>query len=589
MRRWFANLSTRSKLTVGFGVVIACFLVALITAFFALQAVRDTEHSVVEMTEFRSKMNGQRASLFSALLSPAGPMRTERIQDALTFSAEGEVSMRQLQARYQNDPQFRKPMKEFVALRDEFIRVRDKEIRPLIEKAKTEPDQTVDKAEQEKIEEENIAKAKTLMLGAQEDRYFKIRTLAREFTRSFNERSADQRLWAKTIFGILGGLALVAAVIMIASLTHLIARPLEKLTEMAEKIGHGDLRVELIETARTDEMGMLVQAFNRMNQSFQSVAACARQIAAGDLTKRMQPQSERDSLGIAFATMTDHLAGITRELLEAVNVLVASSNEIMTSTTQLASTAAETATAVTETTTTVEEVKQTSQVSSQKAKQVSDQAQKAADISRTGKQAIKQTIDGMNGMRQQMRAVAESILGLSTQGQAIGEIIATVDDLAAQSKLLAVNASIEASKAGEGGKGFAVVALEVRKLAEQSKQATTQVRTILNDIQKATSSAVLATEVATKSVEAGVKQSTAAGDSIGALADNVNEAVQAATQIATTSNQQYIGMDQVVTAMESIKVASTQTVTSTKQAEVAAQQLHTLGQKLKQLVERFKI
>src|SRR5439155_7510542 len=104
------------------------------------------------------------------------------------------------------------------------------------------------------------------------------------------------------------------------------------------------------------------------------------------------------------------------------------------------------------------------------------------------------TIEGMESIRQQMSTVAGSILSLSAQGQAIGEIIATVDDLAAQSKLLALNASIEAAKAGDEGKGFAVVAQEVRALAEQSKLATMQVRGILNDIKKARSSAVLATE-----------------------------------------------------------------------------------------------
>ncbi len=294
-------------------------------------------------------------------------------------------------------------------------------------------------------------------------------------------------------------------------------------------------------------------------------------------------------LFVLLAKMTGGLRDITGEVGEAVNVLASSASEIMASTTQLAASAAETATAVTETTATVEEVKQTSQVSTQKAKFVADEAQKAAEVARNGKSAVDQTIEGMGGIRQQMGAVAESIMSLSAQSQAIGEIIATVDDMAAQSKLLAVNAAIEAAKAGEEGKGFAVVAQEVRSLAEQSKQATLQVRTILSDIQKATSSAVLATEQGSKSVEAGVRQSTASGESIRALAESIAGAAQAATQIAATSQQQFVGMDQVAMAMENIKAASTQTVASTKQAETAAHQLHQLGQKLKELVARFKV
>src|SRR5205823_8146844 len=117
---------------------------------------------------------------------------------------------------------------------------------------------------------------------------------------------------------------------------------------------------------------------------------------------------------------------------------------------------------------------------------VADTAQKAAAISQTGKKATEGSAEGMNRIRQQMEAIAQSMVRLSEQTQSIGQIIATVDDLAQQSNLLAVNASIEAAKAGDQGKGFAVVAQEVKSLAEQSKQATTQVRSILSDIQKAT-------------------------------------------------------------------------------------------------------
>src|SRR6185437_10071117 len=124
-----------------------------------------------------------------------------------------------------------------------------------------------------------------------------------------------------------------------------------------------------------------------------------------------------------------------------------------------------------------------------------------------GRRAVEDSIDGMAQIRLQMELIAESIVRLSEQSQAIGEIIATVNDLAEQSNLLAVNASIEAAKAGEHGKGFAVVAQEVKSLAVQSRQATAQVRSLLNDIQKATGSAVSAAEQGSRVVEAGAKQS----------------------------------------------------------------------------------
>lgn len=296
---------------------------------------------------------------------------------------------------------------------------------------------------------------------------------------------------------------------------------------------------------------------------------------------------------LAIETYIHALVGKISEGINAIRetagTLASASAEILATTTQVASGAAETATAVSETTTTVEEVKQTAQVSSQKANYVAESAQKAAQVSQAGKKAVNETIDGMHQIREQMESIAESIVRLSEQSQAIAGIIDTVNDFADQSNLLAVNAAIEAAKAGEQGKGFGVVAQEVKSLAVQSKQATAQVRAILNDIQKATSAAVMAIEQGSKAVAAGVKQSTDAGESIRVLTESIAEAAQAATQIAASSQQQLVGMDQVALAMENIKQASTQNVASTRQTETAAQSLHELGQKLKQLVERYKV
>jgi hypothetical protein len=277
---------------------------------------------------------------------------------------------------------------------------------------------------------------------------------------------------------------------------------------------------------------------------------------------------------------------INRQLRETITQLTASSAEILAMTSQVAGAAAETATAVSQTTATVEEVKQTVQVSSQKAKQVSDIAQETAQVSVSGQQAVDALIDGINRIRSQTISTADSISRLGEQSQAIGEIIATVNDLAEQSNLLAVNAAIEAAKAGDQGRGFAVVAQEVRTLAEQSRQATAQVRAILTDIQKATGLAVMATDLNGKAVEDGARQSGTAGTTIQTLSENIVNAAQAALQIAASSQQQLVGMDQVAMAMENIKQASVQNMAGTKQTEIAAQNLHAIGAQLKRLVER---
>jgi len=406
------------------------------------------------------------------------------------------------------------------------------------------------------------------------------------------QRSEEEKARAQsTEFTIIFGTLLSLGILMVAGffITRNISVPLQKISDAAQRIASGDLAVDVTYETRGDEVGALAQAFTRMIQSLREMARAAEQIAAGDLTVEVKPKSEKDVLGIAFATMRAGLRRVTQEIKDSVGVFASSANEIMATTRQVAAGAAETATAVSETTATVEEVKQTAQLSSQKARYVSETAQKSAQVSQAGKKSVDETVEAMTRIREQMESIAESIVRLSEQGQAIGEIIAAVGDLADQSNLLAVNAAIEAAKAGEQGKGFAVVAQEVKSLAEQSKQATAQVRTILSDVQKATSAAVMATEQGSKAVEAGVKQSAQAGESVQKLAESIAEATQAATQIAASSQQQIAGMDQVALAMENIKQASAQNVASTKQTETAAQNMHELGQKLKELVAQYKV
>jgi methyl-accepting chemotaxis protein len=392
-------------------------------------------------------------------------------------------------------------------------------------------------------------------------------------------------------FTILFGTLAAFLVLAIAGfvITRNISIPLKEISATAERIAVGDLGATIFIKDREDEVGLLAQTFARMTDSLKGMAGVAGKIAAGDLRVKVQPQSDKDVLGIAFSSMIENLRRLTADITEGVNVLGSSANEISTSTTQLAASASESAAAVSETTTTVEEVRQTAQVASQKAKNVAAGTQKAAQISQSGRKATEDAGAGMNRIRQQMEAIAASMVRLSEQSQTIGQIIATVEDLAAQSNLLAVNAAIEAAKAGEHGKGFGVVAQEVKSLAEQSRQATNQVRTILSDIQKATTTAVMATEQGSKAVEAGTRQTEVAKESIQALTASVDEAAQAAILIAASSQQQLVGVDQVASAMESIKQASTQNVTSAKQLEIAARNLSELGQRLKQMVERYKV
>ncbi len=263
--------------------------------------------------------------------------------------------------------------------------------------------------------------------------------------------------------------------------------------------------------------------------------------------------------------------------------------EILAATTQQASGASEQAASISQTNTTVDEVKTISEQSTTRAQEVVNVAQRTVDVSRSGQEAVEDTINSMNQIRDRVEGIAENILALSGQAQQIGEITATVSDIASQSKVLALNASVEAARAGEHGKGFAVVAVEVRNLAEQSRQATAQVKSILTEIQNSINATVMATEEGTKVVEQGVTLAVQTREVIAQLAEVIQESAQSATQMVVSGRQQASGVEQVAAAMQNINQAMTQSMASTRQAEKAAQNLDELARSLTETVEQGSV
>ncbi len=276
---------------------------------------------------------------------------------------------------------------------------------------------------------------------------------------------------------------------------------------------------------------------------------------------------------------------IRRALRAAIASIGDSATKLLAVSSQVAAGAAQTAASTNETTATAEEVKQTAQLAHEKASQVAESSQNVARIAEVGRATVEETVSGIERMQSQMAVVAETINRLSEQTQAVGDIITTVNDLAEQSNLLSVNASIEAAKAGEQGKGFTVVAQEVKSLAEQSKQAVAQVRTILSEIQKAGNMAVQAAEQGREAIETGRQQSLESGEAIHSLAETATEAAQSAVQISASSRQQLAGMEQISQAIESINQASSQSVSGTRQVEQEVKELQDLAMRSASLRE----
>ena len=366
------------------------------------------------------------------------------------------------------------------------------------------------------------------------------------------------------------------------------------LTEEDEKTMQILANQVAIAVHNTRLFGQMQESREYLQRTVDMYLAFIEKVAEGDLTSRLSLNGRDNqdallTLGHNLNSMVERLGEMTRQIREATAHMTRAAAEILSATTQQASAANEQSSAISQTSTTIDEVKTIVEQAFVKAKAVAEQSQRTRDVSRAGQQAVTETVDSMKQIKEKVEGIAENILALSEQTQQIGEITATVNDIASQSNLLALNASVEAARAGEHGKGFAVVAVEVRNLAEQSKQATAQVKSILNEIQRATNAAVMATEEGTKGVDVGALLTGKAGDTIEMLASNIADSANAAQQIVASAQQQTTGMEQIALAIENINQATMQNLVSIRQAEKNAQDLANVANQLETLVARYKL
>ena len=597
--RWFTNLKTKYKLLIGFGVVIA-FLLALI-AVESMQSGRSlTEHRA--MQEYYLPINQTGDDLIADVLRER--LLSEQLLGSGTATPSGTSfqDLRDAVIQQQNKSgSTAARVSSLISIAER--RIENDELRIALQNVSTQFTKLT-----RSNERFNDLLAQALPLIEQGNRDG-LRLLSPEFTENaltFNGAvdlfsyeldnlfSASQaRIASIEDTALLGrvlifGIGIVLVIFLASMISRLISHPLSLATEIAERLGQGDTTIP-IHTDRKDEVGELLLTLEKLRANSDHEAQVAARIADGDLTVEITPLSEKDILGKALSAMVQRLRTQTREMIEGINVLAAATAELSSTMVQIGAGARETASAVNETASTLVEVKQASQLSNQKAKTISDNTQQTLRVSHDGVDAISKSIQSMENIREQMRGIAESIIKLSEQSQAIGEIVTSVNDLAEQSNILAVNAAIEAAKAGEYGKGFTVVAKEIRNHAEQSKQATSKVRSILIDTQKATASAVMVAERGTKLAEDGAQLSSQSGKAIQTVMHGINETAESMVQIAASAKEQVVGLDQVTTAIQHIKLASEQNVESIHQVELTAQNLKELGTRLQRFVERYKL
>ena len=372
-------------------------------------------------------------------------------------------------------------------------------------------------------------------------------------------------------------------------IARMISKPISQMAKCAEGIALGDVNQDIGTVKSKDEVGMLAKSFENLIAYIQELAEISQTIAKNDLTSVVTPKSENDVLGNSFKVMSTNLRAMIADLTSNTNELVSAATEIASSSEQMSRGAEEQTNQVNQISTAVEEMAATIVESSKNASEASESSSSASKTATDGGQIVSDTITGMQNIAATVRQSADSITKLSQSADQIGEIIAVIDDIADQTNLLALNAAIEAARAGEQGRGFAVVADEVRKLAERTGKATSEITDMIQGIQKQTEEAVQSMEAGIQEVDKGRELTDKAGNSLSEIVTMSELVMNMIQQIATASEEQSTAAEQISQNIESIATVTRETSTGAQQSAAAAEQLNRQAEGLKSMIEQFKI
>jgi methyl-accepting chemotaxis protein len=275
---------------------------------------------------------------------------------------------------------------------------------------------------------------------------------------------------------------------------------------------------------------------------------------------------------------------LSRPLLRTINNLSASSSEIAATITQQERIISQQATSVTETNTTMEELGASARQSAEQAANAAHNMQAVLGVAQEGVTKMETMTHAMDDLKAKVGAIAQQILHLSEQTSQIGSITEMVTVFANETKMLAMNAAVEAVRAGEHGKGFSVLSVEIRKLADESKRSADRIKSLVSDVQQATNTTVMVTEEGTKTVESSRILVKDTMETFNRVSNLINFAHENTQQISLNVRQQAEAVRQVLEAMNALSISAKETATGIGQTKIGIQTLNTAAQELKAMM-----
>lgn len=434
-------------------------------------------------------------------------------------------------------------------------------------------------------------------------------------------QAVAQRLRGEALSGLLWVVALVGAGIaltlyLVYAVTHAINSQVGHLTTAMRAFSNGSLDCR-VATVGNDEFGQIAGTFNdmvdtleettvrerahhkeeqqkaeRFKATVDEIGETLRLVAFGDLTRTVAvPRDDPALAQLAYNInmMINGLRELTREMIGATGEMAQSMGQLQEATQSQSAAAAEQASSSNQTMTTLEEIRVIADQSRDKAQSLGQTADRALREGEEGRQQVSGSLRSMGDIRTQVETIGKNIRELEDQTRRIEQVNAAVGGLAQQSKMLALNASIEAAKAGKAGKGFAAVAREVRNLAQQSAESSGQVQAILKEVRQAMQGVVRVVEQGTGGIVDALHAVEQTGTTLERLSNVIEETAIASKQIVAAVQQESTGIDQLATAVQEINKATNQFADTTRQTESASRNLERITRALQEHAEVYEV
>lgn len=370
---------------------------------------------------------------------------------------------------------------------------------------------------------------------------------------SLAKSSVDATMKAERRAIVGNGVAVVIGMVLAISLGFILGRaivlPLRKVVAMAQAIADGDLTGHLT-LDQDDEAGQLAQAMNVMSEKLNRII------------------SQLSRHGTDVIASADRLTATAEQMANGTETVATQAGTVAGASTEMAATSSEIATSCSH---------------------AAEDAKTAGEFTKRGAQVVEKTVHGMARIAGRVKESAATITSLGTRSDQIGAIVGTIEDIADQTNLLALNAAIEAARAGEQGRGFAVVADEVRALAERTTRATKEISNMIRTIQQETRSAVSSMEEGVLEVETGTREANESGDALQEIMRQIDAVAMQVRQIAVAAEQQQGTTTEISNNIQQITAVVHETAHGAHESAEAAHQLTVLANDLRQVVAQFKL